>query len=326
MWILAQVLTEITGKSRYKPEFTWSNLWVSNLFRIYESIFWRKVGIRLETTTTWNSRTREVEYKFFTLEARLAAVEQQIRENLREIKRIRIHIPILLTPQGVPMYISPYLFAIGFDAATTETTQVSSPATYNHTVTGSNPYLFIGSENNTTANAISALTYNSVALAQVATEVKVTGDRYCQGWGLAGPSTGTNTVSVTFTTDITQGAASYSGVVGGLDNSSTTTTDGTNTFNIAIITIADNCWVVAAINNNSALASAGTGTTARVSQAFGGAVADNNAAKTPAGSVTLQMTTVSSANWGGVIASLSPTSAAATTTVSHLNTLLGVGR
>jgi len=143
-------------------------------------------------------------------------------------------------------------------------------------------------------------------MTQVGTEVTGANSKSSL-WVLINPATGSNTVSMSFSGAVyKQGiAASYTGAKQSAqpdsNNSGGPTT--TNSFSISTTTIADNCWLVmAGTNDNGNTVSGGTGTTGRQSDPNGfGWLADSNAAKTPAGSYSLNVTCTSQPMQGQIL-------------------------
>jgi hypothetical protein len=202
--------------------------------------------------------------------------------------------------------------AIAFDTFTDGS--IVNPGTalnWNHTCTGSNLYLIVGTIGDLTSDLITGVTYNTVAMTKL-NVVQTPSDRYVTLWGLAGPASGTHQVSVSASSSIVieGGSASYTGV-SGLDASATTNAAASPATSVTgtITTIAANAWTVAIFRNDNAAASAGTGTTSRGN--FGDlscALMDSNGALSP-GSHTLQATLGGGENWAVVIASLAPSGA-----------------
>src|SRR5579872_3571373 len=68
----------LTGKDRHLPEIVWSdNSWVHNIFRVFEMIFWRRDGIRAESSVA--VADGKVFIKLFTFEAACAHFEALVR-------------------------------------------------------------------------------------------------------------------------------------------------------------------------------------------------------------------------------------------------------
>lgn len=242
---------------------------------------------------------------------------------------------IFINPfKGVnPFGIAPWRYAqagaIGADASATAT-QVgagSTSLTWAQTCTGSNLILFAGLAGGSDPSGV---TYNSVALTEDR-HISIAQNGHTDIWRITGPSTGANNVVASFTSaDMAGISASYSGAKQSAQPDATSQNNGSGvgTWTDSVTTIADNCWVIFMANSNQATApAAGTNTTSRGSNAGGVTsrsciLADNNAAKTPAGSVTLEATDVAGF-WADVIASFSPAPAGAA--AAHNLSLIGAG-
>lgn len=207
--------------------------------------------------------------------------------------------------------------AIAFDAATNGGALAASPKTFSHTVTGSNPFLWVVARHTSATDTVTSITYNGVAMTKAVFQpTNGSVHYYSQSlWYLMNPSTGSNTVSITTSSgNVTGFAMSYTGVQGGYDASSNGAVTSTTTMTGSITTVADNCWAVMAISEGDGAASASTNFTARISatsEMFG----DSNAAITPAGSYNMTVTWGSTQNGGYVMGSMSPTGASGPTTV-----------
>lgn len=144
----------------------------------------------------------------------------------------------------------------------------SSTHTFSHTVTGSNTALFVFT--NDPGNGITGVTYNGVAMSQMALKngTGIGGTNYI--YGMVGPATGTNNVVVTrsgTTGRITSGSVSYNGV------SQSGLPDATNTNNandaITVTTVANNAAAVLLGDSSNGGMTNGTNTTT-LDNSFGG--------------------------------------------------------
>lgn len=243
--LLPKLLAWVTGTPRSLPEFQWSTSWVYNAFRVYEMVFFRKEGIRLEQI----SDTSDGVVLSFTLENYLATWEGVLRAFLRNWAPFRV---VVLTPAQVSGHsLTPYRFAIAFDAATDlQPTTPGGSNSGNHTVTGANPILFgMGWGPITDLNGITAMTYNSVAM----TIMDKNGDNGVNRWSysyvLMAPATGTNSLAYTAVAsdaaDVV--AVSYSGAAqtGQPDAHNIQKASAVTSRNCAITVVAANCWIVA---------------------------------------------------------------------------------
>ncbi len=203
---------------------------------------------------------------------------------------------------------------IAFDAATDGGSSTGTSKTYSHTCTGSNLILFVGVIGDVTNDNVTGVTYAGTAMTKV-NGVLIPGNRYMTLWYLSNPSTGANNVVVSASSSILigSGAVSYTGT----DQTQVLDTDiirNTNTVNpgtsitTSVTTVTDNCWVMNFTAANSSLVTAGTGTTARKidSATYGWLLGDNNAPKTPAGSVSETVGITSNVAAGMLMASFAP--------------------
>jgi len=101
----------------------------------------------------------------------------------------------------------------------------TSPLTWSHTCTGTNRVLYvgvvIGDRNNDADQAITGVTYNSVALTKIGSTIHTGANHFgfIELWRLINPDTGSNTVSVSWTNSspdvldsIEAGSVSFTGV------------------------------------------------------------------------------------------------------------------
>lgn len=199
--ILPTILATLTQKERYFPEITWSSQsWIHNIFRVYEVVFWRRYGIKSESSsgfsTDKNGRRIEV-HQCHSFEAMCVYSELAIRKSVksffeREFVPFRIIIPQLVTPGFRMPSSSPYLFAIAFDSAEGRTTGVNvSSISLSHTVTGSNAILFAHVRESTIVDQDNGVTYNLVAMSLSIKNKNTAGDNtYAYDYHLVNPTTG----------------------------------------------------------------------------------------------------------------------------------------
>ena len=250
--ILPGLLTLFTGKERERIEdIDWSpNLWVHNIFRVYEMFFWRRAGIRAEVSAlTYRDESGKdiVEYQFHTLEAAFAHLEGMIRNAFKvQWIPIRVYRPQLASIGGMQIPgKSPYLFAIAYDN-TGFTTYGSQPRTVSITVAGSNRLMVMHTSSISDPGS-SMPTYNSVAATEYRRGsfpgVGRTGSVIS---GLVAPATGSNTASFPSSgTNLLGQATSYTGAsqTGQPDSSGTTSGSGT-TITATTTVVAANCWLI----------------------------------------------------------------------------------
>lgn len=206
--------------------------------------------------------------------------------------------------------------AIAFDATNGQALSGSNASnTYSLTVgAGSDRFLVVGNRvRNPTGVTVSGVTYNGVALTQLATyspqatQTNISASLFY----LATPSTGANNVvatsSVTSTGDFRSAASSYSGVNNAAPEDSDGTRASASTLSRTVTTTTDNSWVVGIGDTANAYSSWGGSAVLRGS-VLGSqtALADTNGAVTPAGNVTFTYNISSSDNLALIVMTLAP--------------------
>lgn len=139
---------------------------------------------------------------------------------------------------------------------------------------------------------ISSCTYNGVAAASVGVSSEVApGGQKLFLYYLANPASGLNNVVVT-TSDATawEGmVATYAGVKQVIPEATATMTNTGSPVATTVTTVTDNAWLAKFIRNTTGNNTAGANTTVR-GAAGAISIADTNAAQTPAGAKTLNVT------------------------------------
>lgn len=163
--------------------------------------------------------------------------------------------------------------------------------TFAHTTTGSDRILFVGAW--TRGTNVPTVTYNGVSMTGIGTIVGPTADGdYVSLFYLIAPATGSNNVVISLSSANLIGgqAISYTGAKqSGQPDASVTYGPTTSTSDsVTLTTVADNSWsLMVGRTTGSGTIAAGSGTTLRGGGAGAAQMLDSNAAKTPAGSVTL---------------------------------------
>lgn len=219
--------------------------------------------------------------------------------------------------------------AIAFDAAT-DGSFGASPRTFSHTVTGSNPILFVFASVNT--GVVPTATYNSVAMTEVNKILTGTSgssrDHYL--FVLMNPATGANNVSITASAgNVFGGAMSYTGAAttGQPDSSGTNFSTSATSLTGSTTVVGSNCWLVGLFQCDSGATSwtAGSGTTFR--SRYGGfnqfGMFDSNGTVGTGSQSLIGNTNTTADKIQCVIASFAPPATAAT--VRHNFAMLGVG-
>lgn len=227
--------------------------------------------------------------------------------------------------------------AIAFDAASAQSQDASVTSTFAHTCSGSDRYLIVGVMVGA-GNTVTGVTYNGVAMTQINTQISggTTFDNFYL-FGLVAPATGANNIVITASasTFIYGGGLSYTGVdqANSVDVSTTATSTVVGAITTSLTTTIDNVWLVAFVgmgngNNNGNTITAGASTIRRTTDpGLGGwySLFDSNAAKTPAGSHSLNFSTtgyISTPKFGINMTSIRPSVAA---TTRQPLTMMGVG-
>ena len=177
---------------------------------------------------------------------------------------------------------------------------------WSHTCTGSQRLLVVACRGGLgEGDRITGVTYNSVSMTQVGTAIRPGDENVVSLYYLLNPNTGTNTVEITLTSGYMEGeSASYTGVkqLDQPDSSNTGIQENNASITVSTTTVADNSWVIGSFFGGIGEPTAGSGTTEREDLTY-----DNNAAKTPAGSVSLTVQGGDGgSDWATVMASFAP--------------------
>ena len=124
----------------------------------------------------------------------------------------------------------------------------SSSVTFDHTCQGVERYLVLVISHLTSVSVLTA-TYNSVSMVQLVNQTNADGGQV-EIWGLANPTLGTNSVSVTMSaaTDFVVSALSFSGVRQKFSQETEDGRQGTGTPSECYVsTVTDENWIVAGL-------------------------------------------------------------------------------
>lgn len=183
--------------------------------------------------------------------------------------------------------------------------------TWSHTNTAGD-YLVVGL-NIPSSDNITGVTYNSVAMTQLAKYNDTTATRWFYIYGLAAPATGANSIVASFSgsnatmygageslTGCKQTGQPDSSVGGKLSSSPHTE---------SLTTTVDGCWLVGITQGRSPIG-AGSSTTLRKDGTSGtdAGLVDSNGVKSPAGSYSLSVTSSSGGSNGLLIVAIAPPS------------------
>lgn len=334
---LAEWLTK-HSRDKISPvvDFTWSNKSVIyNVYRLYEMIFGRSHGIRLEayTSVVRDKGRVKVVRQFYTVESLLVHLECALYDRVRNLRLPRVKIEVCipaLSVSGFPIQNlgTGVLFAIAFDAASSaDLGTTGTSLTFSHTCTGSNLTLTCGSaigNSTSSGNGTSSITYNSVGLTSAASVGLNNDNRFNDSlWYLANPAIGANNVVITSllsSSTITGGAISLSGTAVSPAGNTATNFGNSSTPSVSITTGTANSWVVNAIVLNNTVAGAnpsatGTNQTSRYQQteaAGGRAICGSTQTTTTTGSYTSSWS-INITAWGSVALEIKPSTSTAWT-------------
>jgi hypothetical protein len=214
---------------------------------------------------------------------------------------------------------------IAFDSVLNENNQTAAGSVTISFTNTAGDILFVAHVNRI-GDTTTGITYNGVAMTQIAKTDDTTGNQFYLYYLLA-PATGAHNIVISYTGsgNIRTVAASYSGAKhSGQPDASTTANGGSaSSATLALSSITDQCWfVMVAWNGQDWAESAGAGATARGSGNL--KFFDSNNYKSPAGSysMTIDWSASGSTNFAAFQASFQPATLIAT---AHRRTLLGVG-
>lgn len=205
--------------------------------------------------------------------------------------------------------------AIAFQSAVTLVRGTGTSITTTGTFTGSNGILIAAVFTADITDLCSGVTFAGTAMTRI-NGTLFNSAAYVSLWYLLNPSTtASSSLTATFSSSATNSrvcGAFYTGAAqsGQMDANAVNSNAGGTTITGTVTSVADNCWAVMLAANDSGFGfSGGTATTLR----SGGATSDNlvlfdgNAAKTPAGSVSLISNDAgSNSGHGLVIATIAP--------------------
>lgn len=196
--------------------------------------------------------------------------------------------------------------SIAFDNSTIQSVAANNPS-YSHTTSGSNVMMILSVQAQN-ANTPSAVTYNGVALTLLDSIVLDSSSRILLYY-LSNPSTGSNTLSITGTAGDTYVScvSTYTGVATSIDNNTKGSHSSVSTYvSQALTPIADNCWVVATVQNDQGNGTTAVSGTLRQHDGNGQGFLDTNSAVHPATSTTLSYTGAGTGNVVSIAVSLAP--------------------
>ncbi len=253
---LPNVLAIITGVPRYRPTIQWNEFVTSNMFRVFEQIFGRRIGVRPSITQTIGYEQNVV--YLHSYEAIVVYAEIIIRNwfsgLIKDLSSIRIYTPQMAI-SGMPMPSSPYHFAIAFDQTTGSLGTVGPGTAVDNTVTltGSNVAIFVGwVGNNSGSEECTGVTYAGSALTKAGylaqSNPNASADRARYGYYRLSCSTGANTLRVSYSSShfVFGMCASYTGVdgSGSVDIQSSTLGGSVASITLTFTVPTANSWLV----------------------------------------------------------------------------------
>lgn len=189
---------------------------------------------------------------------------------------------------------------ITYDAVSNSGIQTGSSTSWSHTCTGSNLFLAVDvAILNGSGYSISSITYNSVAMTLIGSKTSSGSGLFtifC--YGLINPATGSHTVAITLSSSTNWAAAavSYAGVhqTTPTEGFNGDTSDNNTTASVNVTSIADNCWIHAAISAADTSVTPTQTNRNNVADIIAGSCANEDTGpKTPAGSQTMSYTDIS---------------------------------
>ena len=173
-----------------------------------------------------------------------------------------------------------------------------STYSWSHVCSGDNRFLAVDVALLSAGSTVSSITYNGVDLSLLVGISTVTSLGRVECWGLANPASGSNTIVVTLSGTIASAgtAVSYSGVHQVSPTEGTNSNQATNGASAAdatvdITSVADQCWIHAAVATGDTTITAGQTTRNNVTGA-GGSGADEDFGPQAAGLKTMSYTDI----------------------------------
>lgn len=323
--ILPYILTILTKHPRQKVDIEWSkDILISNIFRMWELLFWRKNGVRPESQSTYEDG--KISYEFFTFESLAVHYETRFRAFLKGIKLpklkfVRVEIPQLafagFRQNNQKQF---YILAIAETSAsfTDDPNAGTNHATFTSaTATGSNRLaVLVGRVGGTNANTDTVTSYvfdgqsgtNSRG-GSTSMSINVTENMWL--YHLVAPNT-TASPSVTFTTANSGGGyahnckvVQYTGAkqTAQPDNSVSTGPGTVSTQTITLTPVVSNVWVMQCTRSINAMTDS-TNTVTRTGTVY--LEADSNGAATTGGVSFSMVQTTTLGLTGSLAASFAP--------------------
>ncbi len=208
--------------------------------------------------------------------------------------------------------------AITFDNSGAWSTTSAGNFTNAFTITGTNPLLHVSTRIRSTESSVTGVTYNGVAMTQIAQITNIFSNVDLTMWILMAPATGANNIVVSQTGTPSSAlqvyAGSYTGAAqtGQPDSTNSGKVSGVTTQTLSTTVVASNCWLVGQATNDFATMTVdGTPPTVIRNQGNDGAPTIDSGVIVSTGSQSMEVNTSGSASIGMVMASITPAAAAA---------------
>jgi len=309
--MLIKLISILTRTDRYQVEPVYGNLWTYNYFRLYEYIFGRRFGIKAETSIVaqlYEGRTTVI-YQYHSWESAFVHLERWIRGLIPRTIPIKIWVPQLSTPAGLPNINAGYVFAIALDASSGNRTASATTLTYASTVTGSNVLGLCGASVAETANSnlITGVTWNSSSMTLYDAQADAFTD-YINMFYIYAPTTGNVVVTRSSSGTIEACMVTYSGCKqSGFPDAGGKQATTSSTITQTVTTVTDQCWMagVMMVHRGQTM---GANTTERAGSGINTYYVDSNGARST-GSNSLTTTQSDSTGSSQVYAAFAPYSA-----------------
>lgn len=230
------------------------------------------------------------------------------------------------------------LFQVGiaFDAIADSGYQAAqSTYTFTRTCSGNSRYLVVDvsilSAGQTVTSIVDDFGGGAVAMTLLGARSTVTSFGRVESWGLVAPISGTKTIQVNLSSSVVSAACavSYTGVhqVSPTEgfNSNQATNVGATDATVAVTSVADLCWIHAAVATDDTAITASQTSRNNVTGAGGSGADEDTGPITPAGATTMSYTGVGAlATWAIVGFALRPNTAASLLT-TYLRGMLRAG-
>lgn len=205
--------------------------------------------------------------------------------------------------------------ALAFDAAGNLTGAGAGPFTASFTTSGSDRLLVAGVSYYHFLNTVSAITYNSVGMTEIPGSAIDAGDYHIRLYGLAAPTSGSNTFSISFSGtgvyDVGIGLVSFAGAHQTVSFGTPVLASGTDTTpTVSVASSADELVLDTTIINHSGTYSVGAAQTSRWNAiTSNGYVKYSGSTEVGAGPTVMSWSNTSSQPWAMVAVPIKPVAA-----------------